>query len=400
MLDLKKLFTDFPGLVRGLESRGVSEEQLTILRERYKEEKEIIHTLNKLRQQRNQLEGPNNAEKVREVREEIAFWEEKLRTAIQEVENLANQIPNLPAPDTPTNEEGNRVVASTEYQHTIQHNLTHETILKKLKLIDEEKSILLSGSKFAVYQGFGSQLLHALINFMRAENSKRGYLLFDTPYLVKAHNLYNTGQFHKFQDNLYKLEESDFYLLPTAEVSLVNLYQNQILTEAELPLNLCAYSPCFRAERMASGQENKGLIRLHQFHKVELVKIVEPANSYDELKKMLTDARNILHLLKIPHRVIELCHQELGFTAAKTYDIEVWLPISQKWLEISSCSNCEDFQSRRAQIRVKKENQKYYPHTLNGSALAVDRLIIALCEYYYNEKENKLIIPEILQKYF
>ncbi|CAG8793256.1 10630_t:CDS:1, partial [Cetraspora pellucida] len=196
--------------------------------------------------------GPNNAEKVREVREEIAFWEEKLRTAIQEVENLANQIPNLPAPDTPTNEEGNRVVASTEYQHTIQHNLTHEAILKKLKLIDEEKSILLSGSKFAVYQDFGSQLLHALINFMRAENSKRGYRLFDTPYLVKAHNLYNTGQFHKFQDNLYKLEESDFYLLPTAEVSLVNLYQNQILTEAELPLKLCAYSPCFRAERMAS----------------------------------------------------------------------------------------------------------------------------------------------------
>jgi seryl-tRNA synthetase len=314
---------------------------------------------------------------------------------------LTAQLPNLPAPDTPTNQKGNIVIDNNEYQHNIQHRLTHEEILKKLKLIDEEKSIFLSGSKFVVYQGLGSELLHALINFLRSENSKRGYRLFDTPYLVKAPNLYNTGQFHKFQDNLYKLEESDFYLLPTAEVSLVNLYQNKILTETDLPLNLCAYSPCFRAERMAAGQENKGLIRLHQFHKVELVKIVQPENSYSELEKLVADARNILHQLKIPHRVIELCHAELGFSAAKTYDIEVWLPVSKKWLEISSCSNCEDFQSRRAQIRVRiKEDQKYYPHTLNGSALAVDRLIITLCEYYYQEKENKLMIPEILKKYF
>ena len=240
MLDLKKLFTNFPDLVRRLVPRGISEEQLLIIRERRIEEKKLTLEINQLRQQRNQLEGPANAEKVREIKEKIVAREEELRRVIQEVENLTNQLPNLPALDTPTNEEGNRVIDSTEYQHTIQHNLTHETILKKLKLIDEEKSILLSGSKFAVYRDLGSQLLHALINFMRAENSKRGYRLFDTPYLVKAHNLYNTGQFHKFQDNLYKLEESDFYLLPTAEVSLVNLYQSQILTEAQLPLNLCA----------------------------------------------------------------------------------------------------------------------------------------------------------------
>ncbi|KLL05351.1 MAG: seryl-tRNA synthetase [Mycoplasmataceae bacterium RV_VA103A] len=402
MLDWQKFFTDFDDLAERLAWRGVNGEQLLTIRKQLLRRKELIKIINELRQKRNQLSqaGPQNAVAVKKIKEEIVVYEKELEKLETELSKLTNQLPNLPALDTPTNEEGNRVIASTEYQHDIQHNLTHETILKKLKLIDEEKSILLSGSKFTVYQDFGSQLLHALINFMRAENSKRGYRLFDTPYLVKAHNLYNTGQFHKFQDNLYKLEDSDFYLLPTAEVSLVNLYQNQILTEAELPLKLCAYSPCFRAERMASGQENKGLIRLHQFHKVELVKIIEPDHSYAELKKMLADARNILHLLKIPHRVIELCLSELGFTAAKTYDIEVWLPISQKWLEISSCSNCEDFQSRRTQIRVKKENQKYYPHTLNGSALAVDRLIIILCEYYYNEKENRLIIPEILQQYF
>jgi len=402
VLDLQKIFTDFDNLVQRLELRGIIKKELISIKEKLEKKKKLIELINGFRHQRNKLsqEGPKNAERVREIKEKVNSLEEELNNLEKELNNLTSQLPNLPASDTPTNEVGNIVIANTEYQHNIQHNLTHEQILKKLTIINEEKSILLSGSKFAVYQGFGSELLHALINFMRSENSKRGYLLFDTPYLVNAHNLYNTGQFHKFQDNLYKLEENNFYLLPTAEVSLVNLYQNQILAAEELPLKLCAYSPCFRAERMAAGQENKGLIRLHQFHKVELVKIVKPENSYQELAKLLADARNILHLLKIPHRVIELCHEELGFTAAKTYDIEVWLPISKKWLEISSCSNCEDFQSRRAQIKVKNGEKKYYPHTLNGSALAADRLIITLCEYYYQEKENKLIIPEVLQNYF
>ena len=289
MLNLQKFFTDFEDLVVRLGSRGIAKNQLITTRDCLAKEKKIIQTINQLRQERNQLEGPANVEKVRAIREKIAFWEEKLRETAQEVNNLTSQLPNLPAHDSPSNKEGNRLIEKTDYPHNIQHNLTHEIILKKLALIDEEKSILLSGSKFTVYQDFGSQLLHALINFMRAENNKRGYRLFDTPYLVNAPNLYNTGQFHKFQDSLYKVEESNFYLLPTAEVSLVNLYQQQILTETELPLKLCAYTPCFRAERMAAGQENKGLIRLHQFHKVELVKIVHPVNSYQELEKLVHD---------------------------------------------------------------------------------------------------------------
>ncbi|MCE8164153.1 MAG: serine--tRNA ligase [Candidatus Moeniiplasma glomeromycotorum] len=408
MLNLQKFFTDFADLVKRLAGKGINNEQLLTIKEKLTEQKKLITKINELRQIRNQLsqEGPKNAEKVKKIKEEINLWEKELSDLEKELNNLTSQLPNLPASDTPTNQEGNKIIDNADYPHNIQHNLTHEQILKKLKIIDEEKSILLSGSKFAVYQDFGSKLLHALINFMRKENSQRGYRLFDTPYLVNAHNLYNTGQFHKFQDNLYKIEESNFYLLPTAEVSLVNLYQNQILTENDLPLNLCAYSPCFRAERMAAGQENKGLIRLHQFHKIELVKIVSPENSYQELKQLVADARHFLHLLKIPHRVIELCEGELGFSATKTYDIEVLLPKNEtrkeeKWLEISSCSNCEDFQSRRAQIRIKKKDgTKYFPHTLNGSALAIDRLIVILCEYYYNEKENKLIFPEILMKYW
>jgi len=325
MLDLQNFFIDFEELVRHLGLRGIDKEQLLVIKGKLVRQKELIKITNDLRQRRNQLsqEGPKNAEKVKKIKEEITSSEKELRELEVKLNELTSQLPNLPALGAPTNKESNKVINSSEYQHNIQHNLTHETILKKLKIIDEEKSILLSGSKFAVYQGFGSELLHALINFMRLENSKRGYHLFDTPYLVNDHNLYNTGQFHKFQDNLYKLEENNFYLLPTAEVSLVNLYQNQILTEENLPLNLCAYSPCFRAERMAAGQENKGLIRLHQFHKVELVKIVKPENSYQELEKLVEDARHLLHSLKIPHRVIELCHEELGFTAAKTFDIEV-----------------------------------------------------------------------------
>ncbi|KLL01761.1 MAG: seryl-tRNA synthase [Mycoplasmataceae bacterium RC_NB112A] len=401
MLDLKKFLAtpnDFEVLVKCLKKRDINRQHLIFIQKKWETSRQLKKKIEQLRKTRNQLEGPQNAEKVRVVKSEIATLEKELNGLNQELDNLVKELPNLPAPDTPFE---NRIVAKTEYTPLFQPQLTHEKILRKLVLIDEEKSILLSGSKFIVYQDLGSQLLHTLINFMRSENSRRGYRLFDLPYLVNDYNLYHTGQLPKFKEDSYQLNNHNFYLIPTAEVSLVNLYQKQILSEKDLPLNLCAYSPCFRAEAGAAGQENKGLIRLHQFHKVELVKIVEPENSYSELEKLVQDARNLLHLLKISHRVVELGEKELGFSATKTFDIEVWLPVSQRWLEISSCSNCEDFQSRRAQIRVKKrEGDKYLPHTLNGSALAIDRLILTLCEYYYNQKENRLEIPEVLKKYF
>ncbi|CAI2198743.1 642_t:CDS:2, partial [Funneliformis geosporum] len=221
--ELQKFFTDFEDLVRCLALRGVSKEQLLVIKEKLIKRKELIGVINQLGQKRNELSqaGIKNREKVKKINEEISLHERELNELEAELHELTSQLPNLPAPDIPTNKEGNKVIDNTEYKHHLKHNLTHEVILKKLKLIDEEKSILLSGSKFAVYQGLGSELLHALINFMRSENSKRGYRLFDTPYLVNAHNLYNTGQFHKFQDNLYKIEkeaeENNFYLIPTAE---------------------------------------------------------------------------------------------------------------------------------------------------------------------------------------
>ena len=332
MIDLQKFFHDFENLVNLFEKRNITRESLLIIKNKLSQKNKLIKETSQLRQKRNQLsqEKPKSTKEVWEIKEKISYQEEELNKLQKELEDLINQLPNLPASDTPNNQEGNRIVDITEYQHSIQHNLTYDKILRKLALIDEKKSLFLSGSKFAVYQNLGSQLLHALINFLRTENSKRGYSLFDVPYIVNDYNLFHTGQLPKFQDDLYKVQGSNFYLIPTAEVSLVNLYQRQILTEEVLPLKLCAYSPCFRAEAGATGQENKGLVRLHQFHKVELVKIVKPENSYLELEELVVDARNILQKLKISHRVIELCYEELGFSATKTYDLEVWLPVSKK----------------------------------------------------------------------
>ena len=398
---LKRLFSNWEESVSRFQLRGITSKQLLIIKNKRERKNQLIQAINQLRKERNQLSknGKEHAEKIKEWKKEIVLLEKELNDLEKELNDLIIRLPNLPALDVPLKE--NKIVDETKYNWEIKHNSTYEKIARELKIIDEKASIKLSGSRFAVYQGLGAQLIQSLINLMLNEQRKKGYQLFNVPYLVHSQNLYHTGQLPKLQEDMFKVENSDFYLIPTAEVPLVNLYQNEILNESDLPLKLCAYSPCFRAEAGAAGQENKGLIRLHQFHKVELVRITHPENSYQHLKEIIEDARSILHLLKIPHRVIELCVEELGFSAAKTYDIEVWLPISKRWLEISSCSNCESFQTERAKIRAKKQNgQKYYPHSLNGSGLAIDRLIVAILEYYYNRDKNSLEIPPELKRFF
>lgn len=326
---IRKILTNLEELTIQLQKKGIGKEQLLIIRKKLEKKNDLVREVNQLREKRNQLStGPQNSQKVSELKEEISKKEEELTSYEKEIKKLVDQIPNAPEKSVPLIE--NKIIDQTKYDHQIEHNFSYEEIIRKLKIIDEEKSIKLSGSKFAVYQGLGSRLVHSLINFMLAEQQKKGYQLFTLPYLVKEHNLYHTGQLPKFKEDLFKLENSDFYLIPTAEVPLVNLYQNEILSDSDLPLKLCAYTPCFRAEAGAAGQESKGLIRLHQFHKVEMVRFTQPENSYQHLEEMLNDARHILHLLKIPHRVIELSCQELGFSAAKTYDIEMWLPVSKR----------------------------------------------------------------------
>jgi seryl-tRNA synthetase len=250
-----------------------------------------------------------------------------------------------------------------------------------------------------VLEGNGALLERSLINFMIDTHRKRGYKEFFTPYIVKEEIMIGTGQLPKFAYDMYKIEGENLWLIPTAEVSLVNLFRDEIINEDELPIKCVAYSACFRKEAGSWGRETRGIIRQHQFNKVELVKITKPEESYEELEKLVEDACYILELLELPYRVVMLPANDIGFSASKTYDIEVWMPGYGKYLEISSCSNCEDFQARRAMIRIRRKNGKVeYAHTLNGSGLAIGRCVAAILENYL-QKDGRVKVPEVLKKY-
>lgn len=401
MIDLDKLNNNFAHIAERLSFRGVSESLLSEIRNKFAEKRAKISLINKLREERNVLSLKKNKDNRQVIDLKIRIKNEDLifKSILNDLQNLCVKLPNIPAIDTPSNEKGNLVVDSFDSNRKIENTLTYEKVIKKVEIIDEERCLKLAGSKFVVYEGLGVRLLHSLINFMLSENQARGYKLISAPYLVNMNNLYNTGQLPKFSDDIFKIENYNLALIPTSEVTLVNLYSNEIINDVNLPIKICSYSSCFRSEVGSSGQENKSLIRLHQFNKVELVNIVKPEESYKRLQEIVEDALNILKKLNISYRVIDLCYKELGVSAAKTYDIEVWLPISKKWLEISSCSNCEDFQSNRANIRTKVGSKKINLHTLNGSSLAIDRIILTILEYYYNEKKNELEIPFCLKKY-
>ena len=276
----------------------------------------------------------------------------------------------------------------------------HWEIGQKLNIFDFDRAAKLAGSRFVIYKAYGALLERGLINLMLDIHTKEhGYIEILPPFLVKGEILEGTGQLPKFKEDLYKIEQEDLYLIPTAEVPLTNLYRNEILSEEYLPIKLTSYTPCFRKEAGSYGKDVKGIIRQHQFNKVELVKIVKPEDSYQELESLLKDAEKILQILGLHYRVVELCTGDLGFSAAKTYDIEVWLPGQGKYREISSCSNCEDFQARRMNLRIKtKDKRKYFPHTLNGSGLAVGRTVVAILEQYQQE-DGSVIIPEALRDY-
>lgn len=397
MLDLKIFFNNFDYLVERLSKRNVSKEELINIKEKIKEKKNREKYITKLREKRNNLKGIEFSDKVKEIKKEIKEKEEELKNFFDSFEIMISNLPNIPDLSVP---EEDKLIEEVWYD-SVNKEIGFEKIIKRLPIIDEEKSIMLSGSKFVVYKELGSSLLHALINFMLFSNKEKGYKIFDVPYMIHSRNFYNSGQLPKFEKDLYKIENSDYYLIPTAEVSLISLFQKKTFNKESLPLNVCSYSPCFRAEKMSYGENNSILKRLHQFNKVELVKIVEPENSNKELEKIIEAPRYILDKLKITYRLIELCCNNLSTSAKKGFDLECFSPVSKTWIELSSCSNCGDFQSRRAKIKIINEKkEKYFSHTLNGSSLAIDRLIMLICEYYYDEKKNDIKIPEILKKYF
>ena len=270
-----------------------------------------------------------------------------------------------------------------------------------MRILDFDRAAKITGARFVLYRDLGAKIERALINFMLdLHTGEHHYMEVLPPFIVNRESMIGTGQLPKFEDDLFKLDNLDYYLVPTAEVPVTNIHQNEILPADGLPLYYAAYTPCFRKEAGSYGRETRGLIRQHQFNKVELVKFTTPETSYDELEKLLLDAEEVLKRLKIPYRVVSLCTGDLGFSAAKTYDIEVWLPGQESFREISSCSNFEDFQARRANIRYKTgvKEKSDYVHTLNGSGLAVGRTVVAILENYQQE-DGSVIIPEVLRPY-
>ena len=341
-------------------------------------------------------------EEIRLIKEEISTLEEELARIEKYTEDLLLRVPNLLHESVPYGKDENDNVEIKRWGEIPKFDFEikdHADLGVLRGFIDFDQAATISGSRFSILKGPLAKLERALINFMLEVNAKNGYQEMTVPHLVKPQALVGTGQLPKFQEELYYVKDDDLYLIPTAEVPLVNVFKDTILKEDDLPINLTAYTPCYRREAGSHGKDVKGLIRQHQFDKVELVKIVHPDNSYDELEKLLSNAEEILQLLELPYRVVALCSGDIGFSASKTYDIEVWIPSQNKYREISSCSNCEDFQARRANIRFKdKTGKNRFVHTLNGSSLAVGRTLVAIMENYQT-KDNRIRIPKVLKDY-
>ncbi|HIE32844.1 MAG TPA: serine--tRNA ligase [Thermodesulfobacteriaceae bacterium] len=366
------------------------------------ERKELSEEIGRLK--REGQEAEDLVRRVKEIGERIKEVEDRLRTLKEEENRLLLEIPNIPHESVPMgkDETENQVVKRWGDLPKFDFEpRPHWEIGVELGILNFEQAAKITGSRFVVYHGVGALLERALINFMLDLHiRKHGYREVLPPFIVNETTLIGTGQLPKFKEDLFKLEDWDYYLIPTAEVPVTNLHRDEILTEEVLPLYYTAYTPCFRSEAGSHGRDTRGIIRQHQFNKVELVKITKPETSYDELESLLLDAEEVLQLLGLPYRVLLLCTGDLGFSAAKTYDIEVWAPGQNRFVEISSCSNCEDYQARRANIRYRPKGggKPRFVHTLNGSGVAVGRTVMAILENY-QQADGSVVIPEVLRPY-
>ena len=415
MIDLK-LLTKEAIAGRGPNAVELAEEALK-LSEEYKH---ALAKAEELRAQRNDLskqigavmakEGPIAAEalkqEVAKLKELMQVKEGELADCKTRLDEIVMNIHNLPDGSVPRgkDEKNNKVVKENDLplpKFSFQPK-DHHDIGENLSILDFERAAKLSGSRFALLRGDGAKLERAIINFMLDMHAQKGYREHMTPVIVNKSALYGTGQLPKFKEDMYRIEgEAEQYLISTAEISLTNIHSGEILAEKDLPKAFCAYSPCFRKEAGAYGKDTRGLIRNHQFNKVELVWLAKPEESMQILERMTADAEAILQALELPYRKILLCTGDMGFSAAKTYDLEVWFPSENKFREISSCSNCTDFQARRMQLRFRRDGQKgtELVHTLNGSGLAVGRTFAAILENY-QQADGSIIIPKVLRPYF
>ena len=416
MLDIR-LIREKPDFVRQvLTRRGGDDENkiddvLRVDSERRKTETE----LQRLQSERNRLSKEIGGKKsrgeatdelegrVRKIGEQIVDLNAKTNLLDNQQRDLLLEIPNLPHESVPVGKDPstNRLVRTWGKKPKLTRPVDHVALGTKLKLFDLERAAKLSGGDFICFTGAGAKLERALINFMiDLHTREHGYTEISPPFLVRRDCMIGTSQLPKFEADMYGLEENQLFLAPTAEVQLTNLHREEILSLADLPKKFVAYTPCFRREAGGAGRETRGIIRVHQFDKVELVKITMPEKSYEDLESLTADVERVLQLLGLHYRVIELCTGDLGFGSAKTYDLEVWSPGQDTYLEVSSCSNFEDFQTRRMQLRFKdREGKNLFCHTLNGSGLALPRLFAALIENY-QQPDGWVGIPEKLQPYF
>lgn len=415
MLDLKYVRNHIDGIREKTEQRGAEVDfdsflELDILR------RELLKEVESLRYQKNTVsdtiaqlkkekkDASQEVENMRALSQRIKDLDNKLQDKEGALKDIMLIIPNIPHSSVAVGKSSEDNPEIRKWGEVPQFSFEpkpHWEIGEGLRILDFERAAKITGARFALYRGLGAKMERALINFMLDLHTKEHhYLEALPPFIVNRESMTGTGQLPKFEEDLFKLDGLDYYLVPTAEVPVTNIHQNEILPADSLPLYYTAYTPCFRKEAGSHGRETRGLIRQHQFNKVELVKFTTPETSYDELEKLLLNAEEVLKRLKIHYRVVSLCTGDLGFSAAKTYDIEVWLPGQDAFREISSCSNFEDFQARRANIRYKtgvKEKSEYV-HTLNGSGLAVGRTVVAILENYQQE-DGSVIIPEVLRPY-
>ncbi|WP_303851687.1 serine--tRNA ligase [Seleniivibrio woodruffii] len=342
-------------------------------------------------------------EKMRIAGDEIDANDRILAEIQAKMEDMLLNLPNLVKDEVPVGKDETENVVSKTWGEPKKFSFepkAHWDIAENLKILDFERGTKVAKSRFTAYMGMGAKLERALINFMLDTHAQRGYKEVLAPYLVNADAMRGTGQLPKFEEELFKCERDGLYLIPTAEVSVTNLYSGEIISETELPIRHCSYSACFRREAGSHGKDVRGLIRQHQFNKVELVKITAPEDSEAELAELLDSAENILRTLELPYRVMTLCSGDIGFSSAKTFDIEVWLPSANTYREISSCSTFTDYQARRASIRLRRKDGKKveFAHTLNGSGLAIGRTLVAVLENYQNE-DGSVTVPKALRPY-
>ncbi|WP_066322394.1 serine--tRNA ligase [Bacillus sp. FJAT-29814] len=416
MLDLKLLRSNFAEVKEKLQHRGEDLTDLGKFEDLDVKRRELIVEAEKLKSKRNEVsqqvavlkrekqDADHLIKEMREVGDRIKELDDELRGVEETLEMLLLSIPNIPHESVPVGDTEDENVEIRKWGEVRDFGFEakpHWDVADHLGILDFERAGKVTGSRFVFYKGLGARLERALISFMLDLHvEEHGYTEILPPYMVNRASMTGTGQLPKFAEDAFLIESEDYFLIPTAEVPVTNYYRDEILSGDELPIRFAAYSACFRSEAGSAGRDTRGLIRQHQFNKVELVKFVKPEDSYEELEKLTHDAERVLQLLELPYRVLSMCTGDLGFTAAKKYDIEVWIPSYSTYREISSCSNFEAFQARRANIRFRRDpkSKPEHVHTLNGSGLAIGRTVAAILENYQQE-DGSVVIPAALRPY-